>query len=108
LLVLTGSPWVFAVLVCWVLLCYGGGFGTMPSFICEVFGAELMPGVYGAVLTAWAAAGIVGPQIFATLQDRLAPARAATWSFVVAGAFAVIGLVLSLLLSNAPLPAQKK
>jgi OFA family oxalate/formate antiporter-like MFS transporter len=105
LLVITGSPWVFAVLVCWVLLCYGGGFGTMPSFICDVFGAGLMSTVYGSVLTAWAAAGIVGPQIFAALQDRLSPAPASLWSFVVAGGFAVIGLVLSFLLSNAPLQA---
>jgi OFA family oxalate/formate antiporter-like MFS transporter len=105
LLVITGSPWVFAVLVCWVLLCYGGGFGTMPSFICDVFGAGLMSAVYGCVLTAWAAAGIVGPQIFAALQDRLGPASASLWSFVVAGAFGVIGTVLSFLLSNAPLPA---
>ncbi len=103
LLVITGSPWVFAVLVCWVLLCYGGGFGTMPSFIGDVFGNGLMSAVYGSVLTAWAAAGIVGPQIFAALQDRLDPASASLWSFVVAGGFAVVGTVLSFLLSNAPL-----
>ncbi len=105
LLVLTGNPWVFALLVCWVLLCYGGGFGTMPSFICDVFGNRLMPGVYGAVLTAWAAAGIVGPQIFAAFQDRLSAADASRWSFITAGAFAVIGLGLSFLLSNKPVAA---
>ncbi len=105
LLVLTGNPWLFALLVCWVLLCYGGGFGTMPSFICDVFGTRLMSGVYGSVLTAWAAAGIVGPQIFAAFQDRLSPSQASTWSFIVAGAFAVIGLGLSFLLSNRPLQA---
>jgi OFA family oxalate/formate antiporter-like MFS transporter len=105
LLVITGSPWVFAVLVCWVLLCYGGGFGAMPSFISDVFGTGLMPAVYGSILTAWAAAGIVGPQVFAALQDRLDPASASRWSFVVAGCFAVIGTVLSFLLSNAPLQA---
>ena len=103
LLVVTGNPWVFAVLVCWVLLCYGGGFGTMPSFICDVFGAGLMSAVYGVVLTAWAAAGIVGPQIFAALQDRLNPAAASLWSFIIAGGFAVVGLVLSFLLTNKPL-----
>jgi OFA family oxalate/formate antiporter-like MFS transporter len=103
ILVITGSPWVFAVLVCWVLLCYGGGFGTMPSFICDVFGNGLMSAVYGSVLTAWAAAGIVGPQIFAALQDRLDPASASLWSFIVAGGFALAGLLLSFLLSNAPL-----
>ncbi len=105
LLVVTGNPWVFAVLVCWVLLCYGGGFGTMPSFICDVFGAGLMSAVYGVVLTAWAAAGIVGPQIFAALQDKLDPASASLWSFIVAGCFATVGLALSFLLTNKPLAA---
>lgn len=108
LLVLTGSPWLFAVLVCWVLLCYGGGFGTMPSFIGDVFSARLMPAVYGAVLTAWAAAGIVGPQIFAAFQDRLPGEKASFWSFVVAGGFAVAGLVLAFLLSNEPLDCEPR
>jgi OFA family oxalate/formate antiporter-like MFS transporter len=103
LLVLTHNPWIFAVGVCWILLCYGGGFGTMPSFIADVFGTRLMSSMYGAVLTAWAAAGVVGPQIFAAFQDHMSPAPASTWSFIVAGAFAVIGLVLSFLLSNRPL-----
>jgi OFA family oxalate/formate antiporter-like MFS transporter len=103
LLVLTRNPWVFAVGVCWTLLCYGGGFGTMPSFIADVFGTRLMSAVYGAVLTAWAAAGVVGPQIFAAFQDRMPPAQASTWSFIVAGGFVAIGLVLSFLLSNRPL-----
>lgn len=106
LLIVTGNPWLFAVLVCWVLLCYGGGFGTMPSSICDVFGAGLMSAVYGVVLTAWAAAGVVGPQIFAALQDRLDPAAASLWSFIVAGGFAAVGLVLSFLLTNAPLQAE--
>jgi OFA family oxalate/formate antiporter-like MFS transporter len=101
LLVITKNPWVFAVLVCWVLLCYGGGFGAMPSFIGDVFGSPLMPAVYGVILTAWAAAGVVGPQIFAALQDRLSAAAASTWSFIVAGAFVILGLGLSFLLSDA-------
>jgi len=31
LMIRSDSPWLFALLVCYVLLCYGGGFGTMPS-----------------------------------------------------------------------------
>jgi len=107
LLVITKNPWVFAILVCWVLLCYGGGFGTMPSFIGDVFGPRRMSAVYGAVLTAWAAAGVVGPQLFAAFQDRLPPVDASRWSFIVAGGFAVIGLVLSLFLSNKALEEKK-
>ena len=100
LLVITKNPWVFAVMVCWVLLCYGGGFGAMPSFIGDVFGSRLMPAVYGAILTAWAAAGVVGPQIFAALQDRMSPAGASTWSFIIAGGFVILGLGLSFFLSD--------
>jgi MFS transporter, OFA family, oxalate/formate antiporter len=107
-LVLTGSPWLFAVLVCWVLLCYGGGFGTMPAFIGDVYGGKLMPAVYGAVLTAWAAAGVVGPQLFAAFQDALPAKEAAFWSFIVAGGFAAAGLVLSFLLSNKPFAESAK
>ena len=94
LLAVIGNPWLFAVLACWVLLCYGGGFGTMPAFIGDVFGSRFMPAVYGAVLTAWSAGGIVGPQIVAILKDKV-PDRASTLSFIVSGAFVVVGFVLS-------------
>jgi OFA family oxalate/formate antiporter-like MFS transporter len=100
LLAFIGNAWLFAVLACWVLLCYGGGFGSMPAFVGDVFGARLMPAVYGAVLTAWSAGGIVGPQIVAILKDKV-PDKASTFSFVASGAFVLIGFILSLLLSNA-------
>ncbi len=99
LLAFIGNAWLFAVLACWVLLCYVGVFGTMPAFIGDVFGPRLMPAVYGAVLTAWSAGGIVGPQIVAVLKDRV-PERASTLSFVVSGGFVIIGFILSLFLSN--------
>ena len=100
-LVLTGSPWLFGLLVCWVLLCYGGGFGTMPAFVSDTFGAQIMAPVYGAILTAWSAAGIVGPQIVAILKDRV-PDRASFLSFIVGGCFLAAGFVLSLLIPRKP------
>jgi OFA family oxalate/formate antiporter-like MFS transporter len=57
------NPMIFGVLVCYILLCYGGGFGSMPSFVLDVFGPKLMPVVYGAILTAWGCAGVVGPRL---------------------------------------------
>lgn len=101
LLAVIGSPWLFAVLACWVLLCYGGGFGTMPSFIGDVFGPGLMAAVYGAVLTAWSAGGIVGPQIVAMLKDRI-PERASVYSFIASGGFLIVGFALALFLTNGP------
>lgn len=93
-------PWVFVPLVCYALLCYGGGFGTMPALVLDVFGARLMPVVYGTVLTAWSAGGIVGPQIVAGLKDHYGAQRAASLSFFVGAALLTVGLILSLRLSN--------
>jgi MFS transporter, OFA family, oxalate/formate antiporter len=101
LLIVTGNPWLFGAMICYVLLCYGGGFGTMPSFILDVFGSKRMATAYGIVLTAWSAAGIVGPQIFAFLKDHCAE-RAATYSFFAAAGFLAIGLLLSLALRRQP------
>jgi OFA family oxalate/formate antiporter-like MFS transporter len=58
-----------------------------------------MPAVYGAVLTAWSAGGIVGPQIVAVLKDRV-PDRASTLSFIISGAFLVVGFVLALFMER--------
>ena len=42
-----------AVLSFIVLLCYGGGFGTMPAFAADYFGAKNVGPIYGLMLTAW-------------------------------------------------------
>jgi OFA family oxalate/formate antiporter-like MFS transporter len=97
-----GNPWLFAVLICYVLLCYGGGFGAMPAFVLDVFGGKQMPVVYGSILTAWSAAGIAGPQIVAWLKDHVAQ-QAASASFLVGAGFLMLGLILSRTLSNEPL-----
>ena len=99
IMAITSSPWIFGALVCYVLLCYGGGFGTMPSFVRDVYGAKLMPKVYGVILTAWSAAGVVGPQIFAMIKDRFTE-NAAIYSFYTGAAFLAVGLVFALLLSD--------
>src|SRR2546429_4375270 len=44
-----------------IALCYGGGFGTMPAFAADFFGAKNAGTIYGVMLTAWSAGGIVGP-----------------------------------------------
>lgn len=106
-LLLTGDPWLFAGLVCWVLLCYGGGFGTMPSTISETFGAGIMATVYGAVLTAWAAGGIAGPQIVAFMKDK-APDSASFLAFLVGIGFLAVGFAASLFLSNKPFAPRGK
>lgn len=52
-----------------VLLCCGGGFGTMPSYCAQCFGTRYMGLNYGLVLTAWGAAGLLGPMLVARARD---------------------------------------
>jgi MFS transporter, OFA family, oxalate/formate antiporter len=52
-----------------VLLCYGGGFGTMPAFAADYFGAKDVGSIYGMMLTAWGLAGMFGPTIIAQVRQ---------------------------------------
>ena len=61
---------LFAALTVVVLLCYGGGFGTMPAFAADYFGAEHVGPIYGLMLTAWGVAGVLGPTVIAALRER--------------------------------------
>ena len=56
---------LFTVIACYLLACYGGGFATMPAFAADSFGPGHIGRVYGTMLTAWGAAGVAGPMIFA-------------------------------------------
>jgi len=93
------DPWIFSALVCYVLLCFGGGFGTMPSFVIDVFGAKRMSVMYGTLLTAWAAAGVVGPMLVASVKDYY-PDRAVLYCFLVGVMFLGAGFIFSFLATN--------
>ncbi len=53
-----------------VLLCYGGGFGTMPAFAADLFGSKDVGSIYGLMLTAWGFAGVVGPAVIASIREH--------------------------------------
>ena len=55
-----------------IALCYGGGFGTMPAFATDVFGAKNAGTIYGAMLTAWSVGAIIGPLLIAAVPYRTA------------------------------------
>jgi len=104
-LIFVHNPWWFGAWVCYVLLCYGGGFGTMPSFVLDSFGAQRMPVVYGAMLTAWSLGGIAGPQIAAMIKDRF-PQQASLYTFATAAVLLGAGFGLACFLKDelTPLP----
>lgn len=110
-LIFIKSPWVFGALVCYVLLCYGGGFGAMPAFVLDVFGPVKMPVVYGVILTGWSAGGIIGPQLAAIIRDRF-PANSGVYTYAGGAILLAVGFFFSLALSDKPfklkaLPQEK-
>jgi MFS transporter, OFA family, oxalate/formate antiporter len=60
---------LFAALACVILFCYGGGFGTMPAFAADYFGSKNVGRIYGLMLTAWSAGGVVGPLLISQIRD---------------------------------------
>ena len=93
------DPWIFSILVCYIMLCFGGGFATMPSFVLDVFGVRKMSSVYGFMLTAWAAAGVCGPLYIGYLKDQY-PDRAIIYCFLIGVLILGLGYVFSYLLSD--------
>jgi len=78
---------IFTVVACYLLACYGGGFATMPAFAADSFGPGYIGKVYGIMLTAWGAAGIVGPLVFAQIKGI---------AVYVAAALLIVGFFLAL------------
>jgi len=62
--------YLFLVVACYLLACYGGGFATMPAFAADAFGPTYIGKVYGFMLTAWSCAGIIGPLVFAQFKAQ--------------------------------------
>jgi len=76
-----------------IYLCYGGGFGTMPSFTADYFGAKSMGGIYGWILLAWGIGGVVSPIMIARLREATGQYSAAI--HIIAGVM-VVSVILPL------------
>src|SRR5467141_69397 len=69
------------------LMCYGGGFGTMPAFTADYFGSKNVGPIYGLMLTAWGFASAFGPLLIAYMQQANGTYRGALHT--IAGIMAV-------------------
>lgn len=109
LLMFTTNTYLFGALVCYILLCYGGGFGAMPSYILDVFQEKLMPVMYGGILTAWSIGGIVGPPIAAFIRDFYteSPELIGPTTYGTGIVLLSIGFLITLFLSNKPIISKK-
>ena len=60
---------VFQIVLYFIMSCYGGGFASIPAYIGDIFGTKELGAIHGYILTAWAAAGLVGPLIISRVKD---------------------------------------
>jgi len=79
-----------------ILMCYGGGFGTMPAFVADYFGSKNVGPIYGLMLTAWGCASAFGPLLIAHL--RQSSGNYASGLHIIAGIMAV-SVLLPILVS---------
>ena len=81
------SVWLLTVVTFLVLMCYGGGFGTMPAFAADYFGSKNVGPIYGLMLTAWGFASAFGPLLIAYMRQASGNYRGALHA--IAGIMAV-------------------
>ena len=62
-----GALGLFAAIACVIASMYGGGFGTVPAYLADLFGVQYVGAIYGRLLTTWSTAG--GPVLVNYLHD---------------------------------------
>ncbi len=66
---LGGNKLLFVGAFCVILSMYGGGFATVPAYLADLFGTQMVGAIHGRLLTAWATAGILGPVVVNYMRD---------------------------------------
>jgi MFS transporter, OFA family, oxalate/formate antiporter len=85
------TAWFLTIVTFVVLMCYGGGFGTMPAFTADYFGPKNVGPIYGLMLTAWGFASAFGPLLIAHMRETAGSYRGAL--HVIAGVMAISALL---------------
>lgn len=64
-----GSLSLFVAAFCVILTMYGGGFSTIPAYLSDLFGTQMVGAIHGRLLTAWSTAGVLGPVLVNYIND---------------------------------------
>ncbi|HDS1734121.1 MULTISPECIES: OFA family MFS transporter [Pseudomonas] len=97
-----GNVALFVAAFCIILSMYGGGFATVPAYLADLFGTQMVGAIHGRLLTAWAAAGVLGPVLITYLRESQLAAgveRAAAYDmtlYILAGLL-VLGFICNAL-----------
>ena len=98
----TGQLALFVAFFCIILSMYGGGFATIPAYIADLFGTQMVGAIHGWILTAWAAAGVFGPVLVNYIREYqiahgVAKAQAYDITMYLLAGLIVIGMLCNLM-----------
>ena len=96
-----GLAALFVIAVCVVMSMYGGGFATVPAYLADLFGTQMVGAIHGRLLTAWSVAGVVGPMLIASLRQKQLDAGVANTLVYDRTLYILAGLLLVGLVANA-------
>lgn len=96
-----GALALFVGAFCIILSMYGGGFATVPAYLADLFGTQMVGAIHGRLLTAWSAAGIFGPVLVNYIREyqlSMGVPRAQVYDitmYILAGML-IVGLICNL------------
>ena len=98
-----GNKLLFVAALCVILSMYGGGFSTVPAYLADLFGTQMVGAIHGRLLTAWATAGILGPVIVNYMREYqmslgIPHAQVYNQTMLILAGMLMIGLVCNLLI----------
>jgi MFS family permease len=97
-----GSVALFVLGFAVIISMYGGGFATIPAYLRDLFGTVQVGAIHGRLLTAWSAAGVVGPVLVNYIREYqighgVSKADAYTVTMYIMAGLLLVGFVCNLL-----------
>jgi MFS family permease len=98
----SGSIMPFVGAFCIILSMYGGGFATVPAYLADLFGTQMVGAIHGRLLTAWATAGVLGPVVVNYMREYqlglgVRPEQVYNQTMYILVGMLVVGLVCNLM-----------
>ena len=98
-----GLAGMFVISICIILSMYGGGFSTAPAYLADIFGTQMVGAIHGRLLTAWTAAGLVGPVVISLIREAqldagVAPALVYDRTLYIMAGLLFLGLICNSLI----------
>ncbi|MCC6147625.1 MAG: OFA family MFS transporter [Anaerolineaceae bacterium] len=97
-----GSLALFVAAFCIIVSMYGGGFATIPAYLADIFGTQMVGAIHGRLLTAWSTAGVLGPVLVNYIREYqlnmgIPKAQVYDTTMYILAGFMVVGFIANLL-----------